>query len=54
MQEHLQNLVSQGFMMAVELMTYHMPEDPASPVQAGGYIVAFMVFYGRGFGVPSH
>jgi hypothetical protein len=29
-------------------------EDPASPVQAGGYIVACVAFYERGFGVPSH
>jgi hypothetical protein len=28
-------LVSWGFMMAVELATCHVPEDPASPVLAG-------------------
>jgi hypothetical protein len=51
---HLQDLVSQGFMTMVELVTYHVPEDPASPVPAGGYIVAYTVFYERGFGAPSH
>jgi hypothetical protein len=52
-QEHLQNLVSQVFMMAAELVTCHVPEDPASPVPVGGYVVAYMAFYERGFGVPS-
>jgi hypothetical protein len=54
MQEHLQNLVSQGYMMIVELATCRVPEDPASPVQAGGYVIACATFYKRGFGVPSH
>jgi hypothetical protein len=53
-QEHLQNLVSQGYTMAVELATCRVPEDPASPVQAGAYVVACVAFYKRGFGVPSH
>jgi hypothetical protein len=39
MQEHIYNLVSQGYMMAAELVTCRLPEDPASPIQAGGYIV---------------
>jgi hypothetical protein len=52
-QEHLQNLVSQVFMMAAELMTCHVPEDLASPVPVGGYVVAYVAFYERGFGVPS-
>jgi hypothetical protein len=30
MQEHLQNLVRQGFMMAMELASYHVPEDLVS------------------------
>jgi hypothetical protein len=34
MQEHLQNLVSQGYMTVVELDTYHVPEDPAPPALA--------------------
>jgi hypothetical protein len=40
--------------MAVELATYHVFEDPVSPVPAGGYAVACAVFYERGFSVPSH
>jgi hypothetical protein len=52
-QEHMQNLISQGYMMAAELMTCHVPEDPASPVQVRGYVMACTVFYERGFGVPS-
>jgi hypothetical protein len=53
-QVHLQYLVSQGFMTAVELANYRVPEDPASPVVAEGYMVAFAVFYERGFRVPSY
>jgi hypothetical protein len=34
-QEHLQNLVSQGYMSMAELATYDVPEDPVSPVQVG-------------------
>jgi hypothetical protein len=41
-------------MMTVELTTCCVPEDPTSLVQAGGYIVACMVFYEQGFGVPTH
>jgi hypothetical protein len=41
-------------MMTAELATFHVPEDPASPVLARGYIMASTVFYERGFGVPSH
>jgi hypothetical protein len=52
--EHLQNLVGQGYMTAVEFATCRVPEDPASPAPVGGYIVACVVFYERGFGVPSH
>jgi hypothetical protein len=54
MQEHLQNLVSQGYITAAELTTCRMPEDPASLVPVRGYIVACAVFYERRFGVPSH
>jgi hypothetical protein len=53
MQEHLQNIVSQGYMTVMELATCCKPEDPTSPVQAGGYVMACTVFYERGFGVPS-
>jgi hypothetical protein len=53
-QEHLQNLVSQGYMTMEELATCRVPEDPASPVPVGGYTMACVMFYDRGFGVPSH
>jgi hypothetical protein len=42
--EHLQNLVSQGYMTVAELMTCRVPEDPASPILARGYIVACAAF----------
>jgi hypothetical protein len=56
MQEHLQNLMSQGYMTAAELATCHVPEDPASlvPAGGGGYVVVCTMFYERGFVVPSH
>jgi hypothetical protein len=54
MQVHLQNLVSQGYMTTIELATCHVPEDPASPVLAGGGGDTSSLFYERGFGVPSH
>jgi hypothetical protein len=45
-QEHLQNHVSQGYMTVVELVTCRVPEDPTSPVQAGGgCIVPCTAFY---------
>jgi hypothetical protein len=44
-QEHLQNLVSQGYMIAAELATCRVPEDPASPALAGGYVMACVAFY---------
>jgi hypothetical protein len=46
--------MSQGFMTAVELRTYHVPEDSTSPAPVKGYVVAFTTFYKRGFDVPSH
>jgi hypothetical protein len=51
-QEHLQNLVSQQYMMAAELATCHVTEDPAFLVQAGGYVMVCTTFYELGFGVP--
>jgi hypothetical protein len=54
MQEHLQNLVSQGYITAAELATSYMPKDPTSPILMGGYVVACVAFYEQGFGVPSH
>jgi hypothetical protein len=53
-QEHLQNLISQGYKIAVELVTCRVPKDHASPTPAGGYITACVAFYERGFGVLSH
>jgi hypothetical protein len=53
-QVHLQNLMSQGYMTAVELAICRVLEDPASPTLVGGCAVACTVFYERGFGVPSH
>jgi hypothetical protein len=35
MQEHLQNLVSQRYMIVTELATCHVPEDPTSPAPGG-------------------
>jgi hypothetical protein len=54
MQEHLQNLVSPGYMTATELATCCVPKNPTSPVPMGGYIVVCPTFYKRGIGVPSH
>jgi hypothetical protein len=54
MKEDIQNLISQGYMIAVELATCHVPEDPASPASAGGYVMASAMFFEWGFGVPSH
>jgi hypothetical protein len=44
-QEHLQNLVSLGYMTATELATYRVPKDPASPVPAEGYVIVCTAFY---------
>jgi hypothetical protein len=54
MQEHLQNLMSQGYMTTAELATCRVLKDPASPAPTGGYIVACTTFYERGVDVPSH
>jgi hypothetical protein len=40
MQEHLQNLVSQGYMTTTKLATCHVLEDPTSPAPVTGYFVA--------------
>jgi hypothetical protein len=53
-QEHPQNPVSRGYMIAAELATCPMPEDPASLAPVGGYVMACAMFYKIGFGVPSH
>jgi hypothetical protein len=54
MQEHLENLVSQGHMIVAELATCRVPKDSVSPAPVGGYVMACMVFYERKFGVSSH
>jgi hypothetical protein len=54
MAEHLENLISQGYMSGVELATCRVPTDPASPAPVAGYVIACSSFYERGFGVPSH
>jgi hypothetical protein len=41
-------------MTAVELATCRVPEDPASPAPTGGYVMACVAFYERGFGAPLH
>jgi hypothetical protein len=43
--EHLQNLVSQGSITAMELATYRVPTDPTSPASVMGYVVACSTFY---------
>jgi hypothetical protein len=53
-QEHLQHLINQGYMTATELATCRVPTDPASSAPVGGYVVACVAFYERGFGAPSH
>jgi hypothetical protein len=45
MHGHLQNLMSQGFLTAMELTARYMPQDPLSPMPAEGYIVSIMAFY---------
>jgi hypothetical protein len=45
MQAHLQDLASQGFMMAVKLATYRVSEDPASNTPVEGYVVTFVAFH---------
>jgi hypothetical protein len=41
-------------MATVELATYRVPEDHASPVPVGGYVVACVKFNKQGFRVTSH
>jgi hypothetical protein len=45
-QKHLPNLISQGYMIVVELATYRVPKDLTSPALVGGYVVACVAFYG--------
>jgi hypothetical protein len=53
-QEHLQNLMSQWYMTAVELATCCVSEDPTSPTLVAGYVMVCTAFYEQGFGVSSH
>jgi hypothetical protein len=53
-QERLQNLMSQGYITALEMATYHVPQNATSPVPVGEYVMACVVFYEWGFVVPSH
>jgi hypothetical protein len=53
-QDHLEGQANQGFMTAMELAAYHVPEDPVFPAPAKEYVVTFVAFYERGFGVPLH
>jgi hypothetical protein len=54
MLDHLQKLMKHGFMVATKLEACHVPEDPAFPTPAKGYVVSFMAFYERGFSMPLH
>jgi hypothetical protein len=45
MREHLQNLMSLGYMTAAESTTYRVPKDLASPILVGGYIMVCVMFY---------
>jgi hypothetical protein len=51
---HLQKLMKHGFMAAVKLEAYCVPEDPAFPAPMEGYVVSFVAFYERGFDMPLH
>jgi hypothetical protein len=53
-QGHLQKLVKQGFKTVAELTTCHVPKDLVFPAPAEGYVVSFVEFYERAFGMPSH
>jgi hypothetical protein len=45
MQEHLQNLVSQGYMTTAELATCRVLADPAFHTPGAGYVKACLAFY---------
>jgi hypothetical protein len=53
-QEHLQNLISQGYMTVAELATCRVPKDLAFPIPVEGYVMVCTMFYEQGFGMPSH
>jgi hypothetical protein len=52
--EHLQNLISKGYMIAVEFATCLVPVDHVSPAPTKGYIMVCVGFYEQGFGVLLH
>jgi hypothetical protein len=52
--EYLQELVSKGYMTAVEFATYLVPTGYVSPALVERFIVVCVAFYERGFGLPSH
>jgi hypothetical protein len=41
-------------MMVLELEACRVPEDPVFPTPTEGYVVAFVAFYERRFGMPLH
>jgi hypothetical protein len=43
--EHLQNNVSQGYMIVAEFATCPVPVDPPSPTPVGGFVVVCTTFY---------
>jgi hypothetical protein len=53
-QDYLQNLISKGCMIAVELATYLVPAGPESLAPVEGFIVVCAAFYVRGFDLLSH
>jgi hypothetical protein len=53
-QEYLKNLVSKGYMTAAEFVTCLVPVGPVSPTPAKGFVMACVVLYEWGFGLPSH
>jgi hypothetical protein len=50
----MQKLVKHGFMAAVEFEACQVLVDSAFPAPVEGYVVSFMAFYERGFGMPPH
>jgi hypothetical protein len=53
-QEHLQNLVSEEYVIAAEFATCLGPMYPVSPALVKGYVIVCAAFYEWGFGVTSH
>jgi hypothetical protein len=41
-------------MTEAKLAACLVPEDPAFPMSAEGYVVSFVAFYKQRFGMPSH